>query len=107
FPPDAMVLYDLSLRPHAEELMPQHRSMPLEPGLTKMCDEPETPAMIFADGGSSSPLAKKFAWPESDAYGKLTRNHYRVVSVMIAPPNRRFAPVSGVYAVERTVDGAS
>ena len=61
--------------------------------------------MHLADGGSQNAAAQTFSWPASDAYGKLTRNLYRVVSLEPHPPATRFLPVRGVSPPERTVDG--
>ena len=102
FPPNTVIAYELSLRPHAEHLMPRFASVVVEKALTAFYNRPDVPLVVFGDGGSS---ARVFAWPESDAYGKLTRNHYRVVSLEPIPPGERFLPVSGVYQLERTVAG--
>jgi len=79
--------------------------MQIEAGLRELYDRPDVPVVIFANGGSLSPDAKVFSWPPSDAYGKLTRNFYRVVTLDPLPPSRRYLPVSGVYALERTAEG--
>jgi hypothetical protein len=42
-----------------------------------------------------------FSWPYSDAYARLTRNHYRVVSLAPIAPGRRYREVSGLYPWER------
>jgi hypothetical protein len=44
-----------------------------------------------------------FRWPDSDPYHKLTRDHYRVVSLSPIPPDRRFKIVHGVYGWEPTL----
>jgi hypothetical protein len=46
-----------------------------------------------------------FRWPDTDAYRKLTRGHYGVVSVIPSLPERRFRVIEGVFAPERTRDG--
>ncbi|HEX3582164.1 MAG TPA: hypothetical protein VH087_10425, partial [Thermoanaerobaculia bacterium] len=63
------------------------------------------PLVLLADGGSHDPDARTFSWPETDAYGKLTRNHYRVVTADTITKAERYAPVEGVYALERTIAG--
>lgn len=105
FPPNTVIAYELSLRPHAEHLLSRFPSMPADKALGAFVDRPDVPVVIFGDGGSHMPDAKVFAWPESDAYGKLTRNHYRVVTLDPLRPEQRFLPLRGVYALERTPAG--
>src|SRR5207245_1699031 len=102
FAPNTVIAYELSLRPHAEYLLSRFQSIPIEKALAAFYDRPTIPLVLFGDGGSQ---AKVFAWPESDAYGKLTRNHYRVVTLEPIPPTERYLPVTGVYPLERTVAG--
>ena len=103
-PPNAIVLYDLSLRPAAEYLV-RRTTMPIEKGLEQFYDRPDVPLVLFADGGSHVGEAKTFSWRDSDAYGKLTRNHYRQVTLDPVRPEERYLPLRGVYAMERTIDG--
>jgi hypothetical protein len=105
--PDTVVLYDLSLRPHAEHLFAKFRSRSTEGGLNEFYGQPGVPLMHLADGGSNVPGAVSFQWPPSDAYGKITRNHYRVISLEPMPSRSRFLPIRGVSAPERTMDGVS
>jgi hypothetical protein len=102
FAPNTIILYDLAMRPQAEYLMPRFRSMATEAGLAALYDQPSVPLVLFGDGAGSG---NNFEWPESDAYGKLTRNHYRVVTLEPIPPAERYLPVRGVYALERTIAG--
>ena len=104
FPPNTVVLYDLSLRPHAEYLL-HFRTEGIEPGMREDYDRPNVPLVFFVDGGAHEPDAKEFAWPESDAYGKLTRNLYRRVTLDPVQPFERSLPLQGVYALERTIAG--
>ena len=104
FAPNTVILWDFATRPQAEYLMPKFRSMSVEKGLAEFYDQPSVPLVLFADGGGAG---KTFSWPESDAYGKLTRNHYRVVTLQTIPPVERFLPVRGVYPPERTIAGDS
>jgi hypothetical protein len=103
FSRDTVVLYDLSLKSHAEYLI-RFRSMSIDDGLRAFYDRPDVPLIVFADGGAPSSM---FAWRNSDAYGKLTRNHYRRVGLVPLPPNERFLPLAGVHAPERTIEGAN
>ena len=104
-PPNAVVLYEWSVRPHADYLLARFHPMQIEAGLREFYDRPDVPLVIFANGGSRSPEAKVFSWPASDAYGKLTRNFYRVVTLDPVPPSRRYLPIRGVYQLERTNEG--
>src|ERR1041385_8050529 len=74
FGPNTIVLYDTALKPHAEYLFARFHPTPLEKGLHDFYDRPDVPLVQFVDGGSSIAEAHTFAWPASDAYGKLTRN---------------------------------
>src|SRR6266849_670062 len=105
FAPNTVIAYELSLRPHAEHLLSRFQSIAVEKALAAFYDRPEVPLVLFGDGGSQIGGARVFFWPESDAYGKLTRNHYRVVTLERIPPTERFLPVRGVYPLERTVAG--
>lgn len=106
YDPRTVILYDLSLRFQTEYLMPRFRSAAVDKAIGSYFDDARTPVVLFADGGSKSPEAKVFSWPPSDAYGKLTRNHYLQVTLDPIRAEERFAPVAGVYALERTIDGA-
>jgi hypothetical protein len=102
YPPNTVVLYDLSLRPQAEVLFARFPAMALDRGLAAFYDRPDVPLVAFGDGGAFDANAKTFAWPDSDAYGKLTRDHYRVISLDPVDPRQRFLPLRGVYVTERT-----
>jgi hypothetical protein len=105
YDPRTVILYDLSLRFQTEYLMPRFRSAAVDKAIGAYFDDAATPVVLFADGGSHAPEAKVFAWPPSDAYGKLTRNHYLQVTLDPIRPEERFAPEAGVYALERTAEG--
>ena len=102
YPAKGVILYDLSLRPQAEVLFAPFVSSALDKGLAAYYDRPDVPLVALGDGGAFAGDAKTFSWPESDAYGKLTRGHYRVISLDPVVPSERFLPVRGVYATERT-----
>lgn len=104
-PRGTTVLYDPSTRPHVEYLLPRFRSVPIEQGLREAYSRPDMMLVMFLDGGSHARDTHVFSWPPSDAYGKLTRNFYRQVSVDPITPEERYLPVAGVYALERTIDG--
>ncbi len=105
FAPDTVILYELSLRPHAEYLLSKFKTMPIEPGLKEYFDRSNVPLVLFADGSSKQTEAHVFSWPASDAYGKITRNLYRQVTLDPVRPDERYLPVANVYNLERTVDG--
>jgi hypothetical protein len=105
FAPQTVILYDTALKPHAEYLFARFHPMPIEKGLRDFYDRADVPLVLFVDGGSTAPDERTFAWPPSDAYGKLTRNFYREVTLDPVRPEERYLPVRGVYALERTVDG--
>ncbi|HEY6843982.1 MAG TPA: DUF2723 domain-containing protein [Thermoanaerobaculia bacterium] len=102
FAPNTVIAYDLSLRPHAEYLMSRFATVSVDKALAQFYDRPDIPLVLFGDGGGSG---VNFSWPESDAYGKLTRNHYRVVTLETITPAERFLPLRGVYPLERTIAG--
>lgn len=105
-PANAGVLYDQSLEPHAHFLLDRFNPMPVERGLAVYTDRPDIPLVLFADGGTAVARTQTFEWDtESDAFGKLTRNHYFTVTLIPLPPNTRFVPLTGVSAPERTRGG--
>ena len=56
--------------------------------------------MTMAEGKSRWPGAVMFRWPNTDAYNKLTRGHYRIVTLSPIPLDHRFQSVRGVYGWE-------
>jgi hypothetical protein len=101
----AVPLYELPLWPHSQYLFKDRRPMRVNDGLAAYFDRPDVPLFIYADGMSHAPGARVFRWQPSDAYSKLTRNHYRVVSIIPIEPEQRFRVIRGIYAPEREVDG--
>jgi len=104
-PAGAVVLYDLSLKPHAEYLFRSFDVMRLDEGLARTAAAPGVPVYLLADGLSSRRGGMRFSWDDSDVYGKITRNHYRVVSLIRLPPDQRFVPRRGIWPFERDADG--
>ncbi len=102
YSPGTVILYDLSLRPQAEVLFSRFPAVALDKGLAAYYDRPDVPLVAFGDGGAFDSEATTFPWPDSDAYGKLTRGHYRVISLDPIAPRERFLPLRGVYVTERT-----
>jgi len=105
FAPGTVILYQLGLRPQTEYLLSRFPNTAVEKGLGAYVDRPDVPVVLFADGGSKSAEGQVFAWPVSDAYGKLTRNVFRQVTLDPVRPEERYEVIRGVYALERTVEG--
>jgi hypothetical protein len=97
-PRGVVVLADPSTAPFAGA------SMPVDAGLRRHVDD-AVPLLHFADGSSNEPGARVFARDDRDAYGKLTRNSHRRVSLI--PIEHRYAPERGVYGIERNDAGQS
>ncbi|HEX7182646.1 MAG TPA: DUF2723 domain-containing protein [Thermoanaerobaculia bacterium] len=101
-PQDAILLVERDLQAHAAYLLPKHGRFPVEEGIDRYAGQPGS---VYLFGETAEDGAKVFAWPDSDAYGKLTRLLYRVTAVSEVPPGRRYLAVRGVYKYERTVEG--
>jgi hypothetical protein len=84
-PPGTTILVDKNLNAPASFLFPGYTLLPAEKGLERA---PDRRAWLLGDGESGWPGAAAFRWPESDAYGKLTRNLYRVITLSPVPPER-------------------
>jgi hypothetical protein len=103
-PGSVSFVVEAELDPHASYLLRKHVRVPADPALLR---EPENrlvrPDFLLGDGESDWPATMRFYWPESDAYGKLSRGHLRVVSVSPIPAGRWSVPVRGVYAFEPSI----
>jgi hypothetical protein len=104
-PRDSVILYELPLWPHAELLLASYKISRIDEGLRVYAQRPDVPVVLYADGERGNAEGMTFRWRQSDAYGKLTRNHYRVVSIISIPAAERYQPIRGVYPSERTVKG--
>ena len=92
-PADALILYDRSLAPHARVLFRGFDTRSSDtPG--DVASRLERPTVIFGEGANPHARPVVFSWPDSDAYRKLTRNHYRVVS--LTRMAAAVAPLDGV-----------
>ncbi|HVS01088.1 MAG TPA: hypothetical protein VMW27_31010 [Thermoanaerobaculia bacterium] len=99
---DAVFLVEDNLAAHASYLLPFQR-VPVAQGLQRYALERTAPVYLLGNGESGWPDARTFAWPDSDAYGKLSRGGlYRVVSISPLPLERRFDALRGVHAWEPT-----
>jgi len=99
-PKRAVFLVDPELEAPATHLLGDRAIYKILPGLEKVARRRGVPLYLLGDGESVWAGAQTFRWPESDAYGKLTRDHYRVVSVSPIPPAWRYVPLRGVYGFE-------
>jgi hypothetical protein len=105
-PRKAMILVDEDMAPHASYLLKNYALAPVEVGLRRASRRPKAEVYLLAEGESYWPGALTFRWPRSDAYRRLTRNHYRVVSLSPIPPGYRFEAVRGVYGWEPNIRNA-
>lgn len=92
-----VILVSEEMRPHAAYLFRRFTLAPIDEGLHRTARRPGSPVYLLAEGESGWEGAQTFQWPASAAYRKLTRNHYRVVSLSPVPAGRRFQIVRGVY----------
>ena len=95
-----VLLVDEPLLAHVTHLLPGFVKSRAYDGLDRYAPRRFQPLWYLADGESGRPGALTFRWPESDAYGKLTRNHYRIVSLSPIPSEERYAAVRGVSPYE-------
>jgi dolichyl-phosphate-mannose-protein mannosyltransferase len=98
--PATMILVSDELAPHASYLLGRRYLSPVELGLRRAARRPRIPVYLLAEGESGWKGAVTFRWPDSDAYHKLTRNHYRVVSLSPLPSDSLHQQVRGIYAWE-------
>ncbi len=97
---DSVILYDLALGPHVDNLLRGWKK-------TRGDVDPAVPVVVFADGERGDAQGVTFRWPDTDAYRKLTRQHYGAVSVIPLPVAQRYRVIEGIYAPERLRDGTS
>jgi hypothetical protein len=102
-PLDTVFLVDKELGAHVAYLLPRSR-VPFDVGFA---GRPGLPVWLIAEGETGLPGARTFRWPESDAYGKLTRDFYRVTSLSPIPPGRRYRVERGVFGYEPTAREAA
>lgn len=99
-PPKSVILAEEPLLPHAAVLLPNVQRARIDKGFAMCAKTRFRPLYLLADGESRWPGAVTFRWPNSDAYGKLTRDHYRVVSLSRIPSGKRYAILSGISPFE-------
>jgi hypothetical protein len=99
-PSAAIILVSEEMAPHATYFLRSHSLSRIEDGLRRAARRPRAPVYLLAEGESGWPGAKMFEWPASDAYRRVTRNHYRVISVSPIPEHWRFQILGGVHGWE-------
>jgi len=108
YPPNTIIAYDPSLRPHAEYLLTRFRIMGVDQALDQFSENGSVPVVLYVNGGSRAeddPDTHEFTWPPSEAYRILTRDVYQKVTLDPVVPGERYRPMKGVYALERTTKG--
>jgi hypothetical protein len=99
-PRGAALLLERDLMAHGAYLLPEFPRSSVEEGLDHFADQ-STP--VYLVGETVDPGSRVFSWPDSDAYGKLTRLLYRVVAVTPVPVETRYRALRGVHKYERDV----
>jgi hypothetical protein len=102
-PATSAVMVEPVLAPFASEYLARLHLTTIADGLDRFALRGDVPLWLLGDGESAWPGAVVFAWPDSDAYGKLTRGVLRVVSLSPLPPEGRYRPLRGVHAYEPSV----
>jgi hypothetical protein len=105
-PRKAVILVSDEVAAHASYLLDKYDLAPVEGGLRRAARRPRVPVYLLAEGESGWSGAQTFRWPYSKAYCRLTRNHYRVVSLSPIPPQWRFQLVRGVHGWEPSIRDA-
>lgn len=105
YPANAIAVYELPLWPHATYLLRKYNPVRVDEGLARAYERPDVPMFLYADGAARGTEAATFRWEPSDAYSKLTRNHYRLSSIVPIRPEERFRAIRGIYGWEREPDG--
>jgi hypothetical protein len=96
-PPKSVILVGEDMAPHADYLLKGYDLVPVEEGFHHAARRPGAQAWLLAEGKSRWPGAVTFRWPNTDAYNKLTRGHYRIVTLSPIPLDHRFQSVRGIY----------
>ena len=103
-PAKSVILAGEDVAPQADLLLKEGFDLKrIEDGFHHAACRPDAQAWIFAEGESRWPGAVTFRWPDSDPYHKLTRDHYRVISLSPVSLDHRFKSVRGVYGWEPTL----
>ena len=105
-PRNAVILYDLPLKPHAQYLLRGYTRLRVDEGLLRYGHRVDRPLYELTDSATEAPQGKVFRWKTPDAYTKLTRGHYGAASVVPLPVTQRFLAMSGISPPERTRTGS-
>jgi hypothetical protein len=105
-PRNAVILYDMPLKPHAIYLLRGFTRTRVDEGLLRFGHRTDLPIYELTDSATEAPNGKVFRWETGDAYDKLTRGHYGAVSVIPLPVTQRFQAVAGISSPERTRTGS-
>ncbi|HVG23525.1 MAG TPA: glycosyltransferase family 39 protein, partial [Thermoanaerobaculia bacterium] len=105
-PRNAVILYDLPLKPHAQYLLRGYTRMRVDEGLLRFGHRVDRPLYELTDSATAAPQGKVFRWETPDAYTKLTRGHYGAASVVPLPVTQRFLALGGISPPERTGTGS-
>jgi len=105
-PRNAVILYDLPLKPHAQYLLRGYTRLRVDEGLLKFGHRIDRPLYELTDSETLAPQGKVFRWKTPDAYTKLTRGHYGAASVVPLPVTQRFLAMGGISPPERTRTGS-
>ncbi len=103
---NTVTLYDDSVLPHVEGLLSAVKVRRHPAADADLLHHPSQPAVLFGEGSSLAPDALVFRWPDSDAYGKITRNHYRTVTLDPLEPRERFVGLRGLGPWQSSDGGA-
>ncbi|HVG06199.1 MAG TPA: glycosyltransferase family 39 protein [Thermoanaerobaculia bacterium] len=99
--PYTAYLVEPGMAAYADYFFPKSERVLIDEGLERFAGKRGKPVYLLGDGESAWPGAQTFRWPESDAYGKLSRGGlYRVVSLSPIYPGRRYRVARGVYGYE-------
>jgi len=96
-PRGALVLYERELESHALELLPAWQRLPAD---ARIRCSARRPTFLIAEGPSTSAAGVTFAWPQGEAWRKLTRRHLGVVSWTPVSAAKLYEPLAGVYGPE-------
>jgi len=105
-PRNAVILYDLPLKPHSQYLLRGFTRMKVDEGLMRFGHRTDVPLYELTDSATQAPDGKVFRWNTPDAYTKLTRGHYGAASVVPLPVTQRFLALEGISPPERTRTGS-
>jgi hypothetical protein len=105
-PRNAVILYDLPLKPHAQYLLRGYTRLRVDEGLLRFGHRIDRPLYELTDSATEAPQGKVFRWNTPDAYTKLTRGHYGAASVVPLPVTQRFLALGGISPPERTHTGS-